>query len=90
MNNQIDSVRMNDYLTQLPIDFRREIKLWKQDVQRKKVLKKKLLDLKTLKDSINQVNSPGSRSRSGSRSAEPSDSDKSIGSFNRSVLSYSQ
>ena len=36
---------MNDYLTQLPIDFRREIKLWKIDVERKKVLKKKLLDM---------------------------------------------
>ena len=89
MNNEIDSVRMNDYLTQLPIDFRREIKLWKQDVERKKVLKKKLLDLKTLKDSqinMTPLDSPGIIKESGNFS----DSDKSGKSINRSVLSYSQ
>lgn len=89
MNNEMDSVRMNDYLTQLPIDFRREIKLWKQDVERKKVLKKKLLDMKTLKDSqvnITSHDSPGTLQES----INLSDSDKSAKSINRSVLSYSQ
>ena len=35
---------MNDYLTQLPLDFKKEIKKWKVDIDRKQTIRRLLED----------------------------------------------
>ena len=39
----LDQINMSDYHTQLPIDFKKEIKKWKKGLNRKMILKKKLI-----------------------------------------------
>ena len=39
----LDQINMSDYHTQLPIDFKKEVKKWKKGLDRKMILKKKLI-----------------------------------------------